>query len=187
MRVVRNSGFSLIELLLVIAVGTVLLVGGIGVYSMVTQKERAIDARRQIIQIKQGVKSMYTNGVYTPGSITAELGNSGKFEGMRAVSRSDPTHPQTPWGGTVAVSGYRAGEAASVPAFRIVFSGIPSSECRLMSQTLSQDLDLLEISVNETTLRTNVLSHEASEVTDAAVNDACHNFSSSGTIGWLFR
>src|SRR5690606_13396578 len=49
----RESGFTLLELLLVIGVAALLLIGGIATYRLVSEGNKATEAIRQVLTIKQ--------------------------------------------------------------------------------------------------------------------------------------
>lgn len=130
----KASGFSLLELLLVVAVAAVLILAGVAAYSLVSGNQKAADAKRQIAQIKSTIKANYPNGGYGTGSMTSALGNMGAYTGMKGTAAA----PLDPWGGNVTVTG-------ADTSYDIKFASLPRKNCVDVVMSMGTDPDLTGI------------------------------------------
>src|SRR5688572_7331469 len=68
------KGFSLLELLLVVAVGAVLILAGLGAYRLVTENNNTNQATRLITTLKQQIQQAYQGQAsYGTGNIIDDL------------------------------------------------------------------------------------------------------------------
>lgn len=128
------QGFSLLELLLVVAVGSVLILAGLGTYRLVAQQSYVNDASNLI-----GAIISQTEGKFTPldmntypadTDITAVMSDLNIFPKKSLNNAGLPVHP---WGGDITVL---TAEAAAVSIlYRIQLHDIPDeSVCIELSQ-----------------------------------------------------
>ncbi len=123
----RSAGFSLLELLLVVAVGAVLILAGLGAYRLVSEGSNANRATQQISTLKQAVQQAFAGqGVYTAGSLVATLNT------MRALPSDMSivgTGVRDAFGGTTFITG--SGGAT----FTVAMQSVPTSACIKLAQT----------------------------------------------------
>lgn len=91
-----EKGFSLLEVLLVIGVGSILLFAGMGTYNMATESYKVSDAKRTVASLKQRVQNLFS-GQTTYGSnvdLTQVSLNADLFPTTALDGGGDPI---TPW------------------------------------------------------------------------------------------
>ena len=173
----RARGFSLLELLLVVAVGAVLILAGLGAYRLVTENNNTNQATRLLTTLKQQVQQAY-QGQASYGAtnllddltalraLPTDLGTSGTGDSMTAKGMF----------GTIAVTG-------ATSNFRIAFNNVPKGACvRLGQQFTSQNAnDFVSLQVGSTTYT------QSSTITQASLTTACSDQSASNTMTWTFQ
>jgi prepilin-type N-terminal cleavage/methylation domain-containing protein len=108
-----QNGFTLLELLLVVGVGSLLLIGGIATYRLVTQGNKANDTSKMLITMKQEAQTLFQGSTYPTGSLEPALTASGAW----------PTGGKTPFNTTVTATG--SGSAT----FSITLAALPQAAC----------------------------------------------------------
>ena len=77
-----QNGFTLLELLLVVGVGSLLLIGGIATYRLVSEGNRANDTSKMVLTMKQELQTLFQGGSsYPSGSLEPALTASGAWPG----------------------------------------------------------------------------------------------------------
>ncbi len=111
----RESGFTLLELLLVIGVAALLLIGGIATYRLVSEGNRATEAVRLMLLLKQesAVVAQQSAGEGYTGINNAMLVNMGV---LRTANQ------RTPWNTALTVNG-------AVDSLTIQFDAVPKASC----------------------------------------------------------
>lgn len=135
----KQAGFSLLELLLVVAVGAVLLLAGLGAYRLVTQNNAQNDAVRLLNILKQQTQKAYQgDGTYGNGDLVPTLINLRAFP-AGVLSGSTPRHP---FGGTIAIEG-------NGDTFTISFSDMEQAACLSIGQSFNSntDPDFVQLSI----------------------------------------
>jgi prepilin-type N-terminal cleavage/methylation domain-containing protein len=139
---INNKGFSLLELLLVVAVGAVLLLSGLAVYQNVTNNTKINDGTRLLNVLKQETQRLFQGeGVYTAQNLTPILINADVVPSSN-VRGTEISHP---FNGTVTVTG-------ATGTFTIQYAGIPKAACVKLGQLYSlsdPDFDNLTIGTTE--------------------------------------
>ncbi|MCB9979184.1 MAG: prepilin-type N-terminal cleavage/methylation domain-containing protein [Rhodospirillales bacterium] len=144
-----ESGFSLLELLLVVGVGALLLLAGIATYRLVTQGNDVNDAVRVLTTIKSQTQKAYQgqNGYGAAGTdLVPILVAMQAFPAGVLDSTDTPRHP---WGDTIVIeSSTVTGDTRS---FDLTFTNVPSDACINLGTTFdSRDTDFLGLSVGAT-------------------------------------
>ncbi len=138
MKIKNVKGFSLLELLLVVAVGAVLLLAGLAVYRNVTNNTNVNEATRLLNIIKQETQRLYQGeGEYGSGSLNSILINAEVIPAS-SLNGSEIRHA---FNATVTVTG-------TDDTFTVLFNDVPQSACLSMGQAYSiNDPDFEGISI----------------------------------------
>lgn len=143
------KGFSLLELLLVVAVGAVLILAGLGAYRLVTTNAQTNDAKRQLVQIKAETQRVYASqGSYT-GLTLATAAAAGIFSGIKGADLATPA-PVTPFGFPYGI----AAAGTGAPNFTITLNDLPSSACSDIATMFVGNADFVSGGVGKTTGKT---------------------------------
>lgn len=113
-----NSGFSLLELLLVVAVGAVLIVSGLVAYRVVSISAASKEAKTDILRLQQQIRLVYNDAIYT-GVSASDAKLTAAFDGMR---RSGSTI-LNPFLGAVILKSDRTN------TFKIIYEKVPRGPC----------------------------------------------------------
>ena len=170
----RESGFTLLELLLVIGVAALLLIGGIATYRMVSDGNKTTDATRMLLSIRQAAQTMsqQQGGTYTGITFT-----------------TTPATPDSPLvGAGVLASGQRnpfAGNinitAPSATQSQIQFTNLPKSACIRLMQAITNPNELVSVAGTSGAAITGAnLPVQAS-----AAATSCNN-AAANTVTWIF-
>jgi len=174
----KEHGFSLLELLLVVAVGAVLILAGLGAYRLVTENNGTNQAARILSTLKQQTQQAY-QGQATYGTtnliddlaalraLPSDLGTSGTGDGMIAKG---------PFGNiTIAGAGNE---------FEIGLTNVPKGACvRLAQQFTPQNAnDFVSLQVGST-----VFSQSSTNMTQATFMTICSDQSSQNSMTWTFQ
>lgn len=174
----HQSGFSLLELLLVVAVGAVLILAGLGAYRLVSENNNTNQATRLLTTLKQQVQQAYQGQTsYGNGSIIDDLIS------MRALPSDlgvDPAGTNTvakgPFG-DVTITG-------SGNTFAIAFDNVPKGACvRLGQQFTPQNAnDFISLVVGTTTY-----NQSSTDMTQATFLTSCAEQTDSNDMTWTFQ
>lgn len=176
----RQSGFSLLELLLVVAVGAVLILAGLGAYRLVSENNNTNQATRLLTTLKQQVQQAY-QGQSTYGdantnilgeladmrALPSDLGTNGTGTGMTAKGPFGPIE--------VNAQGNR---------FEIVFTNVPRGACiRLGQQFSAQNAnDFISLVAGGTTF-----DQTSGAITQAQMTAACSDTAANNEMTWTFQ
>jgi prepilin-type N-terminal cleavage/methylation domain-containing protein len=164
----RESGFTLLELLLVIGVAALLLIGGIFTYRLVSDGNKATDATRLLLTIRQEAQ-------------TEASQNGGKYTGIAFASATSATtsplvtsgvlrdQQSNPFNGAIIVG--PAG--ATDNQLSVEFDNISQSACVRLGQSINNPNEVVSITVNGTavgTIPTTSSALSATGMCDTAVN-----------------
>lgn len=172
----RESGFTLLELLLVIGVAALLLIGGIATYRLVSEGNKTTEATRLLLTIRQQTNTMaqQSNGVYTgitfasaTSSLTSPLVTSGTLRNQQL----------TPFQGNITIT--PATSVATDDALNVTFTKVPQSACTKMAAAINNPSEVNSVTVNGTAITI--------PVNAGNVASACNVTAATGnTIIWQF-
>lgn len=134
----KQQGFSLLELLLVVAVGAILLLAGLAVYRNVTDNAKVTETIRLLNVTKQETQRLFQGeGSYPAQNLNAVLIDAKAFP----TSALAGNQVRTPYNGNVTVTG-------DGRTFVIRMNAIPESSCIKIGQTFaSDDADFVSLSI----------------------------------------
>jgi prepilin-type N-terminal cleavage/methylation domain-containing protein len=139
----NQKGFSLLELLLVVAVGAILLLAGLAVYRNVTDNSKVTESIRLLNVTKQETQRLFQGeGNYPAQQLNEVLIDAKAFPS----SYINGSQVRTPYNGDVTVTG--AGRT-----FTITFADVPESSCIKIGGTFAaDDADFVQLRVRGTAL-----------------------------------
>jgi prepilin-type N-terminal cleavage/methylation domain-containing protein len=152
----RQSGFTLIEILLVIGIIAVLAIAAFVIFPQVQSSQRANTAQSNITAITAGLKSLY-GATRDYGTLTSGVANQAGAVpvSMNGGNTSSSASLVTPWNGTAVISGSDAAGAAATAVgtryFRIVLDAMPSSICVKLIPGLVQNFKTVLIGTTAVT------------------------------------
>jgi prepilin-type N-terminal cleavage/methylation domain-containing protein len=177
-RVRQIRGFSLLELLLVVAVGAVLILAGLGAYRLVSENNNTNQATRLLATLKQQVQQAYQGQAsYGTGNIIddlaslralpTDLGTSGTGDSMTAKG---------PFGDI--------GVVGNGTQFMLLLGSVPKGACVRLGQqfTPKNAPDFVQLQIGSTTF--NQASTNMTQTTMAAT---CSEQSAQNTMIWTFQ
>ena len=137
----KQKGFSLLELLLVVAVGAILLLAGLAVYRNVTDNSKVTETIRLLNVTKQETQRLFQGeGRYPSQVLNDVLIEAKAFPSSSLVG----SQVRTPYNGDVTVEGEGR-------TFNILMADIPESSCIKIGQTFaSDDADFVELRIRGT-------------------------------------
>jgi prepilin-type N-terminal cleavage/methylation domain-containing protein len=173
-----TSGFSLLELLLVVAVGAVLILAGLGAYRLVSENNNTNQATRLLTTLKQQVQQSY-QGQSSYGS--------GNIIGDMASLHALPSDLGTNGTGSSMTAKGQFGEIELVGAgnnFQIVFNNVPKGACvRLAQQYTPQNAnDFVSLDVGGTSF-----GQSSTNMTQATFLSTCSEQGANNKMTWTFQ
>ncbi len=129
----RQSGFTLLELLLVVGVGALLLIGGIATYRLVTEGNKVSDGTRLLLQIKQEAQNLYQNQSSYDGISTAVM------IGLGAI----PDSGKHPFNGDITVEPSGTNDSN----FTVTFEDVPENPCIKLGTAITDPSDVIDLNV----------------------------------------
>ncbi len=170
-------GLSLLELLLVVAVGAVLILAGLSAYRLATENNNTNQATRLLTTLKQQVQQAYQGQAsYGTGNIIddlaalralpTDLGTSGTGDSMIAKGMF----------GTLLITG-------NTNTFSITLNNVPKGACvRLGQQFTPQNTnDFVTLTVGSTSY------NQSSTINQAGLLTACSDQSANNVLVWSFQ
>ena len=162
---ISEKGFSLLELLLVVGVGALLLLGGLGVYRLVTQGNKTNEAIRLLSTIKNQTQLTFQNqalyeGEGATGDMVQILVAAGAIPSSAVNTTTGAGASSTvydPWGRAMTI------ETAGTPdgsQFAIGMTGISDDACVALGTVFNtdNDSDFVSLEVGTTSLTEQTVS-----------------------------
>jgi len=128
----RNQGFSLLEVLLVLALGAVIAIVAVRYYSEVQQGQKVTTLQSQLTGIGDAVKKCFAGS--QPDDV-AECHNLNKLQSKGYLSNF---YSKTPWG-----QNYTLAFSANKATVTIYASGVPLHACQKVKGRLDNGNDII--------------------------------------------
>ena len=169
----KEQGFSLLELLLVVAVGAILLLAGLAVYRNVTNNTNVNEAARLLNIIKQETQRLFQGeGEYGTADLRAILRNAEVIP----ASALNGTQIRHPFNAQVRIDG-------DDDTFTIEFRDVPQSACMSLGQAYSiNDPDFEGLTIQGNTADTN----GDGEISVTELNGRCDDGNAIPDMVWTF-
>jgi prepilin-type N-terminal cleavage/methylation domain-containing protein len=165
-----QKGFSLLELLLVVAVGAILILAGLAIYRNITQNTDVNEASRLINVLKQESQRIFQGEPTYAGLTNTVLTNANVVPAKYTTGAGVIT---TPFNTTIDVTI----NSANADEFDIDVVDVPQEAClKLGLEYTGNDADFVSVSIGATTIAT---------PTVATVNTACG--ATGGDMTWVFN
>ena len=173
-----RAGFSLLELLLVVAVGSVIILAGLGTYRLVMENLSTSQSVRQLVMLKQQVQQVfYGQATYRNENLLDDLA------GLRAL----PSELGTAGTGNSMVArgqfGFISVEGKG-ESFTIGLTNVPKGACIRLAQTFTplNTNDFVSLQVGSSTF-----SETADNMSQSTFMSACSDQSAQNTMTWTLR
>lgn len=171
----RESGFTLLELLLVIGVAALLLIGGIATYRLVSEGNKSTEATRLLLTIRQQSQVManQNNGSYVGLDFASGTNNANQPLVAAGVLQNQQRNPFT---GNITVTG-------TANTLTVAFAGLPRAACVRLMQAIANPADITSVQGNATA----ALTAAANQIPVTAANavTGCAN-TTNNTVTWVF-
>ena len=174
-----QAGFSLLELLLVVAVGAVLILAGLGAYRLVSENNNSNQALRLVTTLKQQVQQAYQGQAsYGPNAgivddlvslraLPSDLATNGTGDSMTAKGQY----------GAITIIG-------NGTTFSIQFANVSKGACiKLGQQFKPQNAnDFVSLKVGSTTF-----DQTTTTLTQSTLSTTCSDITAQNTMVWTFQ
>lgn len=172
----RESGFTLLELLLVIGVAALLLIGGIATYRMVSEGNKTTEATRLLLTIRQQSQAMaqQQGGVYTGLSYNTTADASTNIYVASGVLTN---RQRNPFAGNIVI-GPAGGNDINLS---VQFTNVPRAACIRLMQAMTNPADIVSVQGGASTLTS------ATDQIPVSIANASANCTANLTdITWVF-
>jgi len=172
----RQNGFTLLELLLVIGVAALLLIGGIATYRLVSEGNKATEAQRQLLTLRQEVQTMaqQQGGNYAGVTFDSTVSNTSSPLVTAGVLRDQQRNA---FNGAIIITPQNAPANDQIS---IEFQNVSQAACIKMMQAINNANEV--ISVGTATATYLAATAGAFPITAVAASAACNQ--SVNTITW---
>jgi len=174
----NTAGFSLLELLLVVAVGAVLILAGLGAYRLVSENNNTNQAARLLTTLKQQIQQAYQGqSTYGATSILDDLVTLHALPSDIATTGSGDTMTGKGPFGTISILG--AGNS-----FSMTFNDVPKGACvRLAQQFTPQNSnDFVSLKIAGTTF-----TQTSTNMTQTQFMSSCVDTAATNDMVWTFN
>jgi len=173
-----KAGFSLLELLLVVAVGAVLILAGLGAYRLVSENNNTNQATRLLTTLKQQVQQSFQG--------QATYGTTNLIDDLVAL-RAMPSDIATTGAGNAMTAKGPFGNiliVGATNAFVLTLNDVPKGACvRLAQQFTPQNSnDFVQLAIATTTF-----TQASTNMTQAQFVTTCSDTAATNDMAWTFN
>lgn len=174
----RESGFTLLELLLVIGVAALLLIGGIATYRLVSEGNKTTDTTRLLLTIRQQTQTMaqQQGGSYTGltyNTTTPDANNP------LVVAGTLINQQRNPFAGNIVIDVSGANDIN----LSVQFTNIPKPACVRLMQAMTNPSEVVSVGTATATY-TSAGATPQIPVSVANATAACNQ--TANNITWIF-
>jgi len=174
----RKYGITLVEALLVVAVGAVIVSGVVTLYTSASSNQRVNQAIQQVQKISGDTRSLFSGQAGYTGLNNAIAISAGVVSPDMLANNNNIRNP---WSGQVDIS---ASESDNTN-FTIEYNSLPETACLRLAQAISGGSGLAQLNVSgNTLLDTTNGTNTTVDVADAEESCSADN---NNTITWTFR
>lgn len=143
----RESGFTLLELLLVIGVAALLLIGGIATYRLVSDGNKTTEATRLLLTLRQETQTMaqQQGGNYTGIAFDSTVDDTASTTPLVA-SGTLRNQQRNPFNGNIKVEA--ATNNTTDDNVKITFGNISRSGCGKLVSAINNPNEIISVTVN---------------------------------------
>lgn len=177
----NQSGFTLLELLLVIGVAALLLIGGIATYRLVSEGNRTTESTRMMLTIRQQgqVMAQQQGGLYTGLTFTSTPATPNSPFVSAGVLTSGQRNP---FNGDITIAPTNASGVAD-DGLSVTFANLPRSACTKLFLSITNPAEIVSVSANGGSARIAANSPNAINATNAGTD--CNT--DSNTVEWILK
>lgn len=171
----REGGFTLLELLLVIGVAALLLIGGIATYRLVSEGNRATEATRLLLTLRQeaNVFAQQQGGVYT--NITYNTRTDTAATNIFVASGILRQNQRNPFNGDIDIAPVTPGGGTADSELTITFSNLSRAGCVKLFTAITNPNEITNVNANGKGARdaqaNAITAAQAAQDCDVAVNE----------------
>jgi prepilin-type N-terminal cleavage/methylation domain-containing protein len=173
----RESGFTLLELLLVIGVAALLLIGAIATYRLVSDGNKTTDSIRTLLTIRQETNTMaqQQGGTYTGVVYDTATSNTAS-----PIVASGVLHDKqkNPFNGNIVVAAVPDAGGTADANLTVKFDNVSQSGCSKLAQAINTPNEIVSVTINGT-------AYTTFPVTAAQAGTSCSS-TNLGVITWQF-
>ena len=171
----RESGFTLLELLLVIGVGALLLIGGIATYRLVSDGNKTTETTRLLLTIRQEAQTLAQQQGGTYAGITFDSTASTPNAPL-VVSGTLRDQQRNPFNGMIKID--PADNTATADNLTVELTNVSRSGCSKLVTAINNANEIVSVSVNDTPV--------PGTIPYTAANAATACTAANSTIKWQF-
>ena len=179
----QSAGFSLLELLLVVAVGAILILAGLGAYRLVSEGSNTNRATQQLNTLKQQTQQAFAGqGAYGTATLTSLVATLDNMKALPSDMAVSGTTIRNAFGTATTIT--TGATAATLNTFIVTFPAVPVSSCIKLGQlfTPGNANDLARLAIGATNIDRGAA---ATAYTLAAITTACGTAATN--MAWTFN
>jgi prepilin-type N-terminal cleavage/methylation domain-containing protein len=149
----RESGFTLLELLLVIGVAALLLIGAIATYRLVTDGNKTTDSIRMLLSVRQETETMaeQQGGLYTGIAFATGTSNTASPMVTSGILRDKQKNP---FNGNITIATTADAGGTADANLNVTFDNVSQSGCSKLAQAINSPNEIIKVTINGTAYST---------------------------------
>lgn len=141
----NKKGFSLIEIILVVAIGLVLIIAAFVMYPKIQSNQRAINESKNVGVIKAGVRALYKGKATYTGLTNTILVEAGAIPDNMTV-KGDTSKIISSYGSPMRIYASDYGTSKAVGStFTIIYMNITNDDCAKLVPLIAGEMSAIQI------------------------------------------
>lgn len=141
----NKKGFSLIEIILVVAIGLVLIIAAFVMYPKIQSNQRAINESKNVGVIKAGVRALYKGKATYTGLSNTILVEAGAIPDNMTV-KGDTSKIISSYGSPMRIYASDYGTSKAVGStFTIIYMNITNDDCAKLVPLIAGEMSAIQI------------------------------------------